>query len=530
MINKNIMIFFILFIIIILYYHHTIHINDKRHLTNSYNYAHFSKINLENFLLSPSLLLTKPIRIVLNEGESVYIPKKWWHWVITHKKTSAINFWFESDVNSNIFEPYKIKNLYTEDQSNEIYDNINESIKEDNFNIWNSDINDNNNNNIQSGKNFLNENIKNKYLITLDGYGFTNNNNFKNKIKKFIKIPKFLDTNPTVDFNIWFSSDYHDTGLHYDDNDGILHVFKGEKHITFFPPEDSKYLLPYDLIPNYAKESAIYMNYNAHSIINESINGLSSQMLLYQTLLHFAVSKNIYKIIQEIYDLKMSNKLIWGFKKEGNKYRWEIYNYHYDVFNNQVKTKKYWQQIILNKSSITSNIVEYINNENTIINSIDILNNHICLNNEHHTYEILNYKLHSKIQLPVNGIGYDIINDEKIKVGHYIYDTYENFFKNQELYFKQLDLPYNSQIGNILNKYKSNEICLWNKKGDYFIQWLMISVDDFIHFLKDNNYDENFIKYVIDNREKYINISHEITIVFDRNNLIPYRSGFYGCL
>ena len=115
-------------------------------------------------------------------------------------------------------------------------------------------------------------------------------------------------------------------------------------------------------------------------------------------------------------------------------------------------------------------------------------------------------------------------------IGEFIYDTYDNFFKNKEKYFKQLDLPYNSKVQETLYKYKAQDICLWNKKGDYFIQWLTISIHDFIIFLKENNYDAKFVEHVVENHEKYKYISHEITIVFNRDDIIPYRSGFYGCL
>ena len=169
-----------------------------------------------------------------------------------------------------------------------------------------------------------------------------------------------------------------------------------------------------------------------------------------------------------------------------------------------------------------------MNNDKTIINSIDILNDNHCFNNELHTYEKV--KNNNKLLMPFYGEGYDIINEKKIKVSSFIYDTYDNFLKNKELYLNQLDLPYNCKINSLLNKYKAENICLWNKKGDYFIQWLTISIDNFINFLIENNYKKTFINHVVKNKSKYKNISHEITIVFDRKNIIPYRSGFYGCL
>ena len=71
---------------------------------------------------------------------------------------------------------------------------------------------------------------------------------------------------------------------------------------------------------------------------------------------------------------------------------------------------------------------------------------------------------------------------------------------------------------------------MWNKENNLFIQWLVISVDDFLYFLEENKYQEDFINYIKNNLEDYRNISHEITIVYHPITLKKIRSGFYGCL
>ena len=539
----------------------TININNNRHLTNSYHYAHFSKINSWNYFLFPSiLLLTKPQRFVLREGESLFIPKKWWHWIVTPTKTTAINFWFGAKIvgevedfprlvtrigkaehfvkgtNENIIktnEPAKVIDLYLPEQKQIIYDQIIRWIKEENKHfIWNSSKNFGKNGLLYSGESFLNEKKNHRYLLTLSGYGDNlNNENIKNKISDWIELPQILKDNskPVVDTNLWVSSNYHDTGLHYDDNDGILYVLKGEKHITLYPPNDSKYLLPYDTTPNYAKEYPIFMKYNEYSIKNKSISGLPSQMILYQSLVCFAKYNNVLTTVQKIYDKKKdpSKKLVWGCKKQGGQYRWEIYNYHYDQHNNKKINKTDWTHIVLN-NSISCKIVQIMNENKTIINSIDILNDINCLNKEHHTYEMKENM--TEMITPFYGYGFDIISDEKQQVSTFIYDTYENFIKNNEKYCRELELHYNNKFKELLEKYHADNMCLWNKKGDYFIQWLGISIDDFIHFLQENHYGECFINHMIENKKKYELLSHEITIVYDRNTMRPFRSGFYGCL
>ena len=201
-----------------------------------------------------------------------------------------------------------------------------------------------------------------------------NNENIKKKLTKWIELPDVLKTSntntnqekPVIDINLWISSNYHDTGLHYDDNDGILYVLKGEKHITLFPPSDSKYLVPYDITPNYAKVAPLFMKYNEYYIIKENINRLPCkvglepckfgltpckvgnsnsrlpcEMILYQSLICFAKYSNVLTTVQKIYDNKSDplKKLVWGCKKQDDVYRWEIYNYHYDQYNNTIINK-----------------------------------------------------------------------------------------------------------------------------------------------------------------------------------------------
>ena len=132
--------------------------------------------------------------------------------------------------------------------------------------------------------------------------------------------------------------------------------------------------------------------------------------------------------------------------------------------------------------------------------------------------------------LPLWGAGYDIINSHKNHVGNFVYDDKESFFKNSDYYLKKLDLPSNSNVIKILEKYHCKNLCVWNKNNDLFIQWLVISIEDFIHFLQENNYKQDFIDYIISNQYDFKYISHEITVVYNKYTLEPIRSGFYGCL
>ena len=112
--------------------------NMKRHLTNEYHYAHFSQITKDNWYLTSSYLLTSPRTIYLKEGESLWIPKGWWHWVESLGPSIAINFWSEESNYKMRDEPHKLSSTY---QTDKVKRKIKEYLKNKNqIYIWNSDI------------------------------------------------------------------------------------------------------------------------------------------------------------------------------------------------------------------------------------------------------------------------------------------------------------------------------------------------------------------------------------------------------
>ena len=54
--------------------------------------------------------------------------------------------------------------------------------------------------------------------------------------------------------------------------------------------------------------------------------------------------------------------------------------------------------------------------------------------------------------------------------------------------------------------------------------------NDFIDFLIEANYPINIINFVKNNKKNLEQLSHEITIVYDLDNMTILRSGFYGII
>ena len=70
----------------------------------------------------------------------------------------------------------------------------------------------------------------------------------------------------------------------------------------------------------------------------------------------------------------------------------------------------------------------------------------------------------------------------------------------------------------LLLKYNCSYYCIHNKNPEQiFIQYLGISINDFILFLEEFKYSYMLIEHIKTNVDKYNDILHEITIVYDIN-------------
>lgn len=503
-------IFIVCYIIFIIYYHN-IKYNEKQHNTNDMPYGHYSSIGKNNILLYPSLALTSPIYITLKENESLIIPKFWWHWITSDTPTIAINFWVKKDF-VNYKKPEKINTsfqnnklitdfLLTYDKPLRVYYKMKngEPKFEDKF-MYDLDITINN------------------FIYTVPYFFYNSNEKLHKEFKKYINVPDFVKNND-YQYNIWYATGNHETGLHYDDNDNLLSVIKGTKNIILYPPSDSKYLKPYSLVPKWANTKAIKFEYNLYKNLGELNNSLPSSRLLYE-IINGINNKKMLNIITSIIKDIGNNKLVYGCKLENNIFRFELYiYYHPNLYDkNLIKYEIY-------KNSIFK---EYIDkNKNIVISSFDLYNNENVFGDEIHFYHNTNIKN----EFPYYGYGTKINNKhEIIKESEYFLDNCYNTKKNLRNMIEKLNFKnYNLELlTKLINLYDCKELSIHNKYNDYyFIQYLDISFNDFIKFLKINNYPNDFINHILDNSNKYKDLKQDITIVFDKNGKV-IRTAFYG--
>ena len=77
--------------------------NISRHKNSEFLFGHFSSIDKFDLKKFPKLEFTNPIKLKLKKGESIYIPKGWWHWIKTTTKSFAVNYWFSNNIELNPF-------------------------------------------------------------------------------------------------------------------------------------------------------------------------------------------------------------------------------------------------------------------------------------------------------------------------------------------------------------------------------------------------------------------------------------------
>ena len=495
--------------------------NSSRHLSDEFGYAHFSEITRYNYLLYPSLLYTHPQRFILKENEALWIPKGWWHWIESFD-TIGVNFWL-TNIKKN--DKYKIPFIIKQKLSNKIVEEIN--IFKD-VSIWDS-YNDKIENKDINKKNLK----KNEIIITLPGYvkQFTKsklNPELIKKVAPHIKIPELLEkiTDSEIDYNLWISDKFHDTGLHYDDNYGLLCVLKGEKRITLYPPSDTQYLKPYSILPFWATNDPIQFEYNTYTFLKklDKNKSLPSSRLLYETLKCYN-NKDIMLLISNRLNIYGVNKAVWGFKLHNNIVRWELYLYHYS-FDDKHKIS-YLYDFDLDDSKKEK--LKEMNNEqkDLIIHSFDLYENGKT-GKDIHFY----YKTVQDIIVPFFGKGETLKeNRDSVFESDFVLDISERFIEQYDNYLKKINFT-NSKVftlKHLLKKYKCTYYCIHNKNPEQiFIQYLGISIYDFILFLKEFNYPIMLISHVRTNLDKYRDILHEITIVYDINTCKPIRSAFYG--
>jgi len=226
-------------------------VRNARHRTNEYHFAHFSRITARSKWFFPLFALARPQKFTLHQNESLWIPKGWWHWVVSDPETIAISYWCPKTPGVTV--PF----TFPADGS-EILTEVQRALDgAQDVSVWNS-----------STDTIVRQPIEKKdsrCIITLPGYGPDDNRDIRARIAALASespISFWNGCEELINVNLWVALGKHDTGLHYDDNDGVLRVLQGRKSVLLYPPEQRTYLAPLCVLPEWAKQRPIAACYN----------------------------------------------------------------------------------------------------------------------------------------------------------------------------------------------------------------------------------------------------------------------------
>lgn len=479
---------------------------NQHHSKDESLYGHLSKIdckkdsNLNDYVSYPDLKNTHPQHFEIKEGEALLIPKKWWHYVRSYDGCYFANFWTHINIGE---EPKIIKHGIKFDQ---------QSIEpERKISVW--VYNKKKSRMVEKTfSQFIEDNKQEEYLWTLKNYKELNQNKeLKENLIKKITVPEtILKTNENFEYNFGVCPKYHQTDLHYDEEWGFLCVTKGYKKAILFPPSDYEYLYPIKWQKHKWKESKnIKCNYNYYRKENVLLSGKNSGSLLYKTCKkNNLILYSISKIIFDWHGSDSENKTIYGVKNINGKYSWELYNY-------EAKDK---------------------NINNKILDSVEILpkrqkngSNIESITDSYYWDKVEGDAIYGTLKKSNT-----IYTDKPTQLqerGYWIIDTYNNFATNFDKNYKHL--KYSEEIcdwvkNELMRKYKTDYFCIHQKNNDeFYCQFIGISKEDFLKFLKEYKYDEELIDQYENNE---YNISNEVTIVFCEKTLKVLRTAFYGII
>jgi hypothetical protein len=326
--------------------------NSGGHLYDGSKYAHFSQITDHNKERFPLFQKATPISIRVEKGESLVIPKGWWHHVKSFgSRCISVNFWYDNGSAPSLSsKPIKIQNAISKWKALERWTNEYLIEKIDGglpYGVWlvldkfacRKPI---------SVADFVAKYSDRKeyaYLITPTDFenlpnGSSNNKRILEILSDDFEIP-FPQRMLNADANFWMNFGGLDTGLHFDDEDGLLCVVEGYKEVLLYDPNDTPYLYPYPAKPIELEPSYEQFFYNLYKKGPKLDTTIAMSSLLQVCMWKAPNVARIAKLLQEKYGI---GKIVYGVKNTDGVVRYEFYFYgiHTD-FDREVNAANFYK-------------------------------------------------------------------------------------------------------------------------------------------------------------------------------------------
>lgn len=471
---------------------------------NASNINHLSldkSINNNHGLMSmyycpPNNLKNVVKKINLNEGDVLFLPKGWWHYVVSEPNSLSINMW-SNNLNLKDYPVIRKKFIDTKVDNFKIPENVH---------IW---CNKENCNGIDNARNMILSLVK-----------YTKCNKKSNKFINIFKKYKLYEKEASV--NYWYAIDNHATPLHYDNSDNIIIVLKGKKTFNLIHPKYSDLLLPTIIdssIEPYIKknmEANILFDSGKRAYGNEywecknlSKNCIASCAMLFCFMKHYNFPKQCYQHIQILQYAFGTQSIVYGCKLSIDKKPYiEIYFFKNISNRNKPYNISEEYSIDLTKTIKILEDIEYeyfkINREKNKISIIDAI--------------YVSFEIYPEIYKTKKGLPFDVYIPQKSKSNVLCTINYYQLNNNVKngMIFKGTFSSLSTK------KYKFYwEINKLTSKGKFYVG---MDKKEFLNKLKNYNFKLDLIKDI----SQLYNLNKCALEFCETFNKDSKRGGFYG--
>lgn len=248
--------------------------------------------------------------------------------------------------------------------------------------------------------------------------------------------------------------------------------------------------------------------------------------------------KNILNNTLKIQKYFGVNKTVYGIKKVNNEYFFEYYYYYpnENIKHNLLNILKFFK--IKKNINLKNYYLVSFELKNNDVNKLEELNIYHTKNNCNHNSPINfhNDFIICKKCLECYNVTLNILSNKMVKK-----NTYKFFFRNsssneeifnytKSIIKKNIDLK-KIFSDNLLSCKKS--ICITQKPNSYGFYFSLLPFDNFIKFMQDTNFNNEFSNKLINNKDKLSYLLFDIgfdIIIKEDNSILFTKLSFYGIL
>lgn len=254
---------------------------------------------------------------------------------------------------------------------------------------------------------------------------------------------------------------------------------------------------------------------------------LRSASLLYRTFDHFGISERVYEIVEALRSAVGINQTVWGIKRAGDKFAWELYFYDY----RRRERERSISRVLGALSPFIACEVPFNENDYYFMFSLDLDND--VVRGARPLDEIHMYIGNTASNVS-SGISYSLSADNRRLENFYFF--FDPAKERDEIIAKvacsaRIDTKVIHPDSILWPELRDcRTICIANKQHSDCAYFSGINVDQFLFFLLRMNYPAELISHVQENRRSLDHLLYDVGIDYrmEGDSLSILKSGYYG--